>query len=116
MDYESQGRDRTRQIVKVSYRGIGVNLILVAFKAVVGFFAGEVERRRRLQILVGRRALVQRHVRRFTLRNLHAREVVSVAGDVMETVRAERPVGDRLTRRGGNRQSKCRAKRANHSQ
>ena len=42
MDYESQGRDRTRQIVKVSYRGIGVNLILVAFKAVVGLLANSI--------------------------------------------------------------------------
>ena len=60
--------------------------------------AGKVKRRCRLQILVDRGTLVQRHIARVALRNLHAHEVVAVAGHVVEPVRAERPVGDRLRR------------------
>ncbi len=34
--------DRTKEIVKVSYRGIAVNALLVIFKAIVGFAAGSI--------------------------------------------------------------------------
>lgn len=37
-----QENTRTRQIVHVSYRGIAANLVLVAFKAVVGILAGSI--------------------------------------------------------------------------
>lgn len=34
--------DRTKEIVKVSYKGIAVNVLLVVFKAIVGFAAGSI--------------------------------------------------------------------------
>ncbi len=38
----SQAQKREKQIIRVSYRGIGVNLILVVFKAIVGFLANSI--------------------------------------------------------------------------
>ncbi|MBQ3639115.1 MAG: cation transporter [Clostridia bacterium] len=42
MNEEISGNNRTKEIIKVSFRGIGVNLILVVFKAIVGFLANSI--------------------------------------------------------------------------
>ena len=42
MNEELSGNKRTKEIVKVSFRGIGVNLILVVFKAIVGVLANSI--------------------------------------------------------------------------
>ncbi len=39
---EEKKTNRTKEIVKVSFRGIGVNLVLVVFKAVVGLLANSI--------------------------------------------------------------------------
>lgn len=42
MNGDFSGTHRTKEIVKVSWRGIGVNIILVVFKAIVGLLANSI--------------------------------------------------------------------------